>query len=272
VLVGVLALQGDFAEHRAALSDLGAASRPVRRPADLSGIDGLIVPGGESTTMSMLLDSSGLAEPVGLEVAAGMPVFGTCAGMILLARRVVDGRPDQRSYGAIDLIVRRNGYGRQLDSFECDLAVPELGERSLHAVFIRAPLVESLGPEVEVLSNLDREPALVNLTASYGGDDRRAGVSRVGRGVSSTPVICRQSNVLVAAFHPELTSDRRLHDLFLSSIRGPYSAGSSKAGPTTTVVSGANGSSPATRTSVPAGATFAGLSGSSPARSNEERK
>jgi pyridoxal 5'-phosphate synthase pdxT subunit len=252
VLVGVLALQGDFAEHRAALSDLGAASRPVRRPEDLSGIDGLIVPGGESTTVSMLLDSSGLAEPVGIEVAAGMPVFGTCAGMILLARQVVDGRPDQRSYGAIDLIVRRNGYGRQLDSFECDLAVPELGERPLHAVFIRAPLVESLGPEVEVLSTLDREPGVVSL--------------------SRTPVVCRQSNVLVAAFHPELTSDRRLHELFLSSIHGPSEATSSKARPTTTAVPRANGSSPTTRTSVSAGATFASLSGSSPARSNEERK
>jgi pyridoxal 5'-phosphate synthase pdxT subunit len=235
VLVGVLALQGDFAEHRAALSEIGADSRPVRRPADLSDIDGLILPGGESTTMSMLLDSSGLAEPIGREVAAGLPAFGTCAGMIMLAREVVDGRSDQRSYGVIDLVVRRNGYGRQLDSFECDLVIPVIGSRPLHAVFIRAPMVESAGLGVEVLSSLagpditlDRGVGEAQVAPAAGTDRfARDETSRSGTWAPShrTPVVCRQSNVLVAAFHPELTSDRRLHELFLSSIGGGAGAG-----------------------------------------------
>ncbi len=163
--IGILALQGDVAEHRAALSDLGVRSRPVRRPEDLVGLDGVILPGGESTTMSMLLDSSGLAEPLGKELDAGLAALGTCAGMILLAHEAVDGRPDQRCYGSIDITVRRNGFGRQLESFECELEVPVLGDVPLPAVFIRAPVVETSGPEVEVLATLAQPVAL------QGGDD-----------------------------------------------------------------------------------------------------
>lgn len=198
MLIGVLALQGDVAEHGAALADLGVWARPVRRREDLAGIDGIVLPGGESTTMSILLETSGLDEPLGKEIAAGLPAFGTCAGMILLASSLTDGRPDQRCYGAIDLDVRRNGFGRQLDSFESDLSVPGLGGGPLPAVFIRAPLVERVGRDVEVLAELERR----------------------GAGAGSVPVLCRQGSVLVAAFHPELTADRRLHAYFVSLVGG----------------------------------------------------
>ncbi|MGH9029640.1 MAG: pyridoxal 5'-phosphate synthase glutaminase subunit PdxT [Acidimicrobiales bacterium] len=207
--MGILALQGDYAEHAAALAELGVDSRPVRRPEELAGIDGLVFPGGESTTMSMLLESSGLAEPLGKELAGGLPVMGTCAGMILLATQVTDGRKDQRFYGAIDIAVRRNGYGRQQESFECDLDVADLGERPLHAVFIRAPVVEAVGEGVEVLAR----------TAAESGRSDREGVGvRAAGGDTPSPVICRQGPVLVTAFHPELTRDLRLHELFLSMI------------------------------------------------------
>ena len=186
--VGLLALQGAVAPHAEALRELGATPVEVRTPAQLADVDALVVPGGESTTMSKLLDTSGLAEPFAERLAAGLPTFGTCAGMIVLARTVLDGRPDQRSYDGIDNTVRRNAFGRQVDSFEADLAVDGLDE-SFHAVFIRAPFVEEVGPEVEVL-------------ATVGGH----------------PVLCRQGPVLVSAFHPELTSDRRLHALFLTLI------------------------------------------------------
>jgi 5'-phosphate synthase pdxT subunit len=213
VKVGVLALQGDVAEHRRALADLGIDSRPVRRPSDLFGVDGMILPGGESTTMSMLLESSGLLEPLGKDIAAGLPVFGTCAGMILLATSVVDGRGDQNFYGAIDIGVRRNGYGRQLASFECDLDVPAIGDEPLHAVFIRAPLVESIGDEVEILAVA--EPSADGPHGSGPGGSVSGGL--VDAPVA-TPVLCRQGSVLVAAFHPELTDDRRVHRLFVSMI------------------------------------------------------
>jgi pyridoxal 5'-phosphate synthase pdxT subunit len=205
--VGILALQGDVAEHRAALSHIGVAPRPVRRPEDLAGLDGIILPGGESTTMSMLLESSGLADPLGKELDAGLPALGTCAGMILLATEAVDGRADQRCYGAIDITVRRNGFGRQLESFECDLAVPALPGGALRAVFIRAPLVESAGPAVEVLGTLD-----------HGGDGPRGDGGVPGDRSRVVPVLCRQGAVLVAAFHPELTPERRVHELFVSMI------------------------------------------------------
>ncbi|HML00151.1 MAG TPA: pyridoxal 5'-phosphate synthase glutaminase subunit PdxT [Acidimicrobiales bacterium] len=195
MLVGVLALQGDVAEHSAALADLGVWSRPVRRPEDLADLDGIILPGGESTTMSVLLQSSGLDEPLGKELERGLPAFGTCAGMILLASSLSGGRPDQRCYGAIDLGVRRNGFGRQLDSFEADLAVPVLEGGPLHAVFIRAPLVERVGEAVEVLATVDHQAV-----------------------DGPAPVLCRQGPVLVSAFHPELTDDRRLHALFVSMV------------------------------------------------------
>jgi len=188
--VGILALQGDVEEHARALDDCGAEAVEVRRPEALDGLDGLVFPGGESTTVSLLLDGSGLLEPLASLVAAGLPVFGTCAGMILLATEVVDGRPDQRCLAAIDITVRRNAFGRQVDSFEADLAVDGLEGGPFPAVFIRAPVVERAGPGVAVLAD---------------APDGR-------------PVLCRQANVLVAAFHPELSADRRLHELFLGGL------------------------------------------------------
>ena len=187
--VGVLALQGAFAEHRVALDRLGCLAVDVRTPAQLGSVEALAMPGGESTTMSKLLASSGLFDALTVRLSAGFPVFGTCAGMILLAREIADGRPDQRSFNAIDLRVRRNGYGRQVDSFEADLDVSGLTE-SFRAVFIRAPKVESFGPSVTVLASCDDTPVLVR-----GGEN---------------------GNILCASFHPELTSDVRIHQLFLT--------------------------------------------------------
>jgi len=207
VEIGILALQGDVAEHRAALTDLGVTARRVRTPAELPGLDGIVMPGGESTTMSMLLESSGLEQPLGDALRAGLPAFGTCAGMILLGSGITGGRPDQRCYGMVDIVVRRNGFGRQLESFECDLSVPALGDAALHAVFIRAPVVERLGDDVEVLASLPARPAEV--WAASGGD-ADAG--------EASPVLCRQGNALVAAFHPELSQDRRVHELFVSMV------------------------------------------------------
>lgn len=186
--VGLLALQGAVGLHAEALRALGASPVEVRTPQQLSGVDALVLPGGESTAISMLLDSSGLRGPVAERLAGGMPAFGTCAGMILLATEVLDGRPDQRSFGAVDLAVRRNAFGRQVDSFETDLRVEGLGDDPFHAVFIRAPIVERAGEGVEVLAAID------------------------GR-----PVLCRNGGILVAAFHPELTADLRLHRLFLEA-------------------------------------------------------
>ena len=187
--VGVLALQGAFARHVGAFESLGVASVEVRTPDALADVDALVIPGGESTTISMLLESSGLFDPVAEALGRGVPVLGTCAGMILLAAEVLDGRPDQRSFGAIDLRVRRNGYGRQVDSFEADLDVEGLDE-PFHAVFIRAPLVEAAGPGVEVLAEHDGHP-----------------------------VLARQGSVTVAAFHPELSADSRLHARFLQEVK-----------------------------------------------------
>jgi 5'-phosphate synthase pdxT subunit len=187
--IGVLALQGDVRQHIAALTDLGAHAVEVRHREDLAGIDAVILPGGESTTMALLLDSADLREPLGDALSLGLPALGTCAGMILLAEDVLDGRPGQLGFGVIDISVRRNGFGRQVDSFEADLAVPALGPDPLHGVFIRAPIVERAGGDVEVLARLD------------------------GR-----PVACRQGSVLVTSFHPELSGDLRLHDLFLKGI------------------------------------------------------
>jgi 5'-phosphate synthase pdxT subunit len=192
--VGVLSLQGDVREHVRVLAELGVAPVEVRVPADLDSVDALVLPGGESTTMSLLLESSGLLSPLRDRLNDGMPAFGTCAGMILLGADIVDGRPDQARLGAINIGVRRNAFGRQVDSFETDLAVDGL-DGPLHAVFIRAPLVEWVGPEVEVLARVP------------GGDG------------SSRPVVCRQGPVLVTAFHPELSDDPRLHQLFLESAR-----------------------------------------------------
>lgn len=188
-LVGVLALQGAFARHIEALARSGASTREVRQPKHLDGLDALVIPGGESSTISKLLDSSGLRPMVQDLLDAGLPVFGTCAGMILLASAVLDGRSDQASFGAIDMAVRRNGYGRQINSFEADLAIPAIGESPFRAVFIRAPKVESVGDGVEVLA-----------------------------AVEGVPVLCKQGAVLVAAFHPELTDDHRLHQVFVAGL------------------------------------------------------
>jgi 5'-phosphate synthase pdxT subunit len=187
--VGVLALQGDVREHTGILAELGAHPVEVRGPEDLAGIDGVVLPGGESTTMALLLASAELWQPLAAALGSGMPAFGTCAGMILLATDLLDGRPDQVGFGAIDISVRRNAFGRQVDSFELDLEVAGLGPEPLHGVFIRAPLVERAGPDVEVLARVD------------------------GR-----PVACRQGPVLVTSFHPELSGDLRLHDLFLKGV------------------------------------------------------
>jgi 5'-phosphate synthase pdxT subunit len=197
VTVGILALQGDVREHAAAFDDLGVPTRPVRRPGDLDGLDGIVLPGGESTTLSLLLGSTGLFEPLHEALDRGLPVFGTCAGLVLLAREVLDGRPDQRTFGVLDCSVRRNGYGRQRFSFETTLDPGMLPGGAgatagpLPAVFIRAPRVIAVGPTVEVLAELP-DPD----------------------GGSADPVVFRQGTVLGCAFHPELTGDRRLHRLF----------------------------------------------------------
>jgi 5'-phosphate synthase pdxT subunit len=187
--IGVLALQGAVREHAEALAALDADAVSVRVPDDLAALDGLILPGGESTTMSLLLDSSGLRQPLAERLDAGLPAFGTCAGMILLAAEVADGRRDQRSFGVVDIGVRRNAFGRQVDSFEADIEVDGLVDGPFPAVFIRAPSVTRVGPDVEVLATLDGEA-----------------------------VLCRQGHLLVSAFHPELSGDLRLHQLFLGGV------------------------------------------------------
>jgi pyridoxal 5'-phosphate synthase pdxT subunit len=202
-IVGVLALQGDVREHLAALRDVGAPARPVKRVADLDGLSGLILPGGESTTLSMLLESTGLFDPMAALLADGLPVLGTCAGLVLLASDVLDGRPDQRTFGLVDAVVRRNGFGRQVASFETELPFGE--GPPLPAVFIRAPMVVSVGPEVAVLATLAPSTSRSLSLAHPGGD-------------GPSPVLVRQGNVLASAFHPELTPDRRVHRLFAGMV------------------------------------------------------
>lgn len=199
VCVGVLGLQGDVREHEAAFAEIGVRSRRVRRPADVEGVDGIVLPGGESTTLSMLLESSGLFDELKGRLNEGLPVFGTCAGLILLARGVEDGRPDQRSFGALDCTVRRNGYGPQRFSFEGEVTPTDSqlgaeGRTPLPAVFIRAPLVVGVGAGVEVLA-------------------------REGPDGNGAPVVLRDRHVLGATFHPELTTDRRLHEVFRDMLR-----------------------------------------------------
>jgi 5'-phosphate synthase pdxT subunit len=196
--IGVLALQGDVREHDRALSAAGAHAAHVRRPEDLEGLHGLVLPGGESTTISRLLSVFELLEPLRAAVAGGLPVYGSCAGMILLAREVLDGRADQQGVGGLDVVVRRNAFGRQVDSFEADLAFEGVGD--VHAVFIRAPWVESTGEGVDVL-------------AVVPGDGPAAG--RV--------VAVRQGPVLATSFHPELTGDHRVHGRFVDLVKGSSS-------------------------------------------------
>jgi pyridoxal 5'-phosphate synthase pdxT subunit len=186
--VGVLALQGDVREHVSALRAIDAEPVEVRLPRDLAGLDALILPGGESTTMRTLIGLYGLRDPVLALADAGAPMLGTCAGMILLADRIADG--DEPVFRLLDVEVRRNAYGRQLDSFEADIEIPALGDAPLHGVFIRAPVVSEVGPRAEVLA-----------------------VDPDGR-----PIAVRQGAILATAFHPELTGDRRLHELLVSMI------------------------------------------------------
>jgi 5'-phosphate synthase pdxT subunit len=187
--VGVLALQGDVREHLASLRSAGVEAVEVRRAAELDAVDGLVVPGGESTTIGRLLTIFGLLEPLRARIAAGMPAYGSCAGMILLADRVLDGKPGQPTLGGLDVAVRRNAFGRQVDSFETDLAVAGVGGGPVHAVFIRAPWVEEAGPGVEVLAE-----------------------------AAGHPVAVRQGRLLATSFHPELTGDARVHELFVSML------------------------------------------------------
>ena len=188
-LVGVLALQGDVREHLIALAGLGVTARPVRRARELDDLDGIVIPGGESTTICRLLDVFELRGPLSERLTAGLPAFGSCAGMIVLAGEILDGRPDQEPLRAIDIVVRRNAFGRQVDSFETDLELDGVAGGPIRAVFIRAPWVERVGPDVQVLA-------------------------RVGE----HPVAVRQGRVLATSFHPEVAGDDRLHALFLSVI------------------------------------------------------
>jgi pyridoxal 5'-phosphate synthase pdxT subunit len=188
--IGVLALQGDFREHIAVLKSFGADARPVRRPEELAAVAGLIIPGGESSVMDKLSRMFGLAQPLKAAIAAGLPVYGTCAGMIMLADTILDGIEGQGSLGGLDIDVRRNAFGSQTDSFEVDLDIPEIGQPALHAVFIRAPVVERVGASVHPLATLD---------------DGRV-------------VAVEQGNLLATSFHPEMTDDHRFHAYFLHRV------------------------------------------------------
>ncbi|MBC7291407.1 MAG: pyridoxal 5'-phosphate synthase glutaminase subunit PdxT [Actinotalea sp.] len=196
-LIGVLALQGDVREHRAALEASGARSVAVRRERELAEVDGLVIPGGESTTMDKLLRTFDLFDPLQAAIGAGLPAYGSCAGMILLAQRLVGAAPGQRSLGGLDVTVRRNAFGRQVDSFETDLVVDgvqDSAERPVHAVFIRAPWVEEAGPGVQVLA-------------------------RVGSGEAAGRIVAvRERDVMATSFHPEMTGDLRLHRLFVQIV------------------------------------------------------
>ncbi|MEE3850488.1 pyridoxal 5'-phosphate synthase glutaminase subunit PdxT [Gordonia sp. LSe1-13] len=197
--IGVLALQGDVREHLAALTDAGAEAATVRRPAELDAADALVIPGGESTTMSHLLGVLDLFDPLRERLAGGMPAYGSCAGMIMLATTILDTRPDARHLDALDITVRRNAFGRQVESFETDLEFAGVTDRAgdplMRAVFIRAPWVESISPDVEVLARVPQGPAKDRIVA------------------------VRQGNVLATSFHPEVTGDRRVHRYFVDMVR-----------------------------------------------------
>lgn len=192
--VGVLAVQGDVREHVDALTRCGAVATPVRRPREVEGLAGLVIPGGESTVIDKLTRVFGLREPLRHAITDGLPVYGSCAGMIMLADRIIDGHRDQQTLGGIDITVRRNAFGRQVDSYETDLDVRGIEGGPVRAVFIRAPWVEQAGPDVAVLASVESE----------GG---------------AHPVVVRQGSLLATAFHPEVTGDLRVHELFMDVVR-----------------------------------------------------
>ncbi|ORI12161.1 glutamine amidotransferase subunit PdxT [Rhodococcus sp. 1163] len=193
--IGVLALQGDVREHLAALNSCGATATPVRRPRELDEVDGLVIPGGESTTMSTLLSVFDLLETLKAKLKDGLPAYGSCAGMILLASEILDTRPDAQHLDALDITVRRNAFGRQVDSFETDLTFAGIEGEKVRAVFIRAPWVERVGNDVEVLAEVPDGPAAGRIVA------------------------VRQGAVMATSFHPEVTGDRRVHELFVDLVR-----------------------------------------------------
>jgi 5'-phosphate synthase pdxT subunit len=204
VRIGVLAVQGDVREHVQALSSLGVQVRGVRRPRELDEVDALVIPGGESTTMDKLVRAFDLQEPLRKRIADGMAVYGSCAGMIMLADRIADARPDQQTVGGLDMTVRRNAFGRQVDSFEQDLHIPRIAElttapaghpATFKAVFIRAPWVEELGEGVEALATVEAGPAKGRVVAIQAG------------------------NLLATSFHPEVTGDHRIHEYFTQMVR-----------------------------------------------------
>jgi len=195
--IGVFALQGDVREHLRMLDSLGARAIGVRRPAEFEQCHGLVIPGGESTTMFKLARTFDLFEPIRQQIKEGLPVFGTCAGMIMLADRVEDGTPDQETLGGLDITVRRNAFGRQVDSFEGDLDFAGLDE-TVHAIFIRAPWVESTGPGVEALARIDHGPAAGRIVA------------------------VRQGSLMATSFHPEVGGDDRIHRMFVDLVTATY--------------------------------------------------
>ncbi len=194
-VIGVLALQGDFREHEHALLACGVTTARVRSVDELAAVDALVIPGGESTTMSNLALRWGLMQPLRDRVAAGMPAYGSCAGMIMLADTIEGGRPDQETIGGLNVTVRRNAFGRQVDSFESDLHIPALGQDPFHAVFIRAPWVERVGEDVTVLGRVE------------------------GGAADGRIVAVQQGHVLATSFHPELTGDVRVHRYFVEMVR-----------------------------------------------------
>ncbi len=193
--IGVLALQGDVREHLAALARAGAEGRPVRRAEELDGLDAIVLPGGESTTMDKLARAFGVRDPLRLALQTGLPAYGSCAGMILLADRVLDGPPDQETLGGIDMTVRRNAFGRQVASFEGDVTLAGVAGGPVHGVFIRAPWVEDVGAGVQVLARVAGGPAAHRIVA------------------------VRQGSMLATSFHPEMTGDGRVHELFVRIVR-----------------------------------------------------
>ncbi|WP_434966749.1 pyridoxal 5'-phosphate synthase glutaminase subunit PdxT [Janibacter indicus] len=193
-VIGVLAVQGDVREHRTALEAAGVRTVAVRRPDELAAVDGLVLPGGESTTIDKLTRVFRLRDPLRSRIAEGLPVYGSCAGMILLADRLLDGHPQQQTLGGLDITVRRNAFGRQVDSHETDLEVAGVAGGPVRAVFIRAPWVEQAGPDVEVLASIEAK-----------GESR--------------PVVVRQGHLLATSFHPEVTGDHRVHALFVEMVR-----------------------------------------------------